>query len=133
MATNAAWVSAFQALTVTGVTRHYDEPPAAVSTADLPAAYLRQPGGDLPGLTISCKSSNKTRSIEYVLLVEPVGQGTQSQNFGALAALMDALETALDALTVSNFIEYDIEAGALVDVAGIQYWSIVANVRGRDV
>ena len=39
--TMVQWVDAFQALTVSGVTRHYDNPPLSLNTADLPADYLR--------------------------------------------------------------------------------------------
>jgi hypothetical protein len=133
MATNSTWYTAFAALSVSGVKRHYDEPPQAISTADLPALYIQAPGGSMPGWTVSCRASNKTRSITVVILVEPVGQGTNKQTFAASPALADALETALDALTVTNFIEYDLTIGAGVEIAGIVYWAIVATVRGRDL
>jgi hypothetical protein len=89
--------------------------------------------GEMPGWTVSCTASNKTRTAQVIIVTEPVAQGTNSQNFSALPALMDAVETALDALTVYNFIEYDMAAGATVEIAGIVYWAIVTNVRGRDV
>ena len=133
MATNAAWVTALTGMTITGTTRRYTYPPESVETADLPAWFVQLPGGEMPGWTVSCTNRNKTRSAQVIIVTEPVAQGTNSQNFGALPALMDALENALDALTVYNFMQYDLSAAATVEIAGIVYWAIVANVRGRDV
>ena len=138
MATNAAFLAAIQAMTVTGVTRHYDQPPLSLNTADLPAAFPLMPGGALGGRTVTCIAKDKARSIDFVVCLEAVGQGTQTQNYGLLAAAMDNLETALDALgvpgggSVANFIEYDIEA-QIFAVAEQAYWAIVAQVTARDV
>lgn len=133
MATNAAWVTALGAMTVTGVTRHYANPPQAVSTADLPVYFPMAPGGGMPAMVLSCKANNKVRRAQVVILVEPVGQATNAINFGKLAALMDALETSLDALTTANLIEYDMQAGVVVNVAGTDYWAISASVTGREI
>ncbi len=138
MATNAAFLTAIQAMTVTGVSRHYEEPPRKLSTADLPAAFPLMPSGALGEKSLSCYDTNKTRSIGYVVAIEPVGQGTQAENYGQLAAVMDNMETAFDALeksqggTLANFIEYEI-AAEIFAVAGIDYWSIVATISARDV
>ena len=138
MATNAVFVAAMQALAITGVTRHYDEPPGSVQTADLPCAFPHMPQGGLGEKSLSCWDSNKVRSMDFVILIEPVGQGTQAQNYGAIAALMDNLEAKLDDLelsqggTLANFLEYDIGA-QIVTLGQNDYWGIVANVRARDV
>ncbi len=138
MATNAAFLAAIQALTVTGVTRHYDEPPRRLATADLPAAFPLMPSGAIGEKSLSCYDTNKTRSIGYVVCLEAVGQGTQAQNYGLLAAAMDNMETAFDGLeksqggTLANFIEYDM-AAEIFPVAGNDYWAIVATVSARDV
>jgi len=138
VATNAAFLAAIQALIVSGVTTHFDEPPRALSTAQLPAAFPLMPSGAMGEKVLSCWSQNKTRSIGFVIAIEAVGQGTQPQNYARLAALMDNLETALDGLeksqggTLANFIEYDI-AAEIFEVAGNDYWSVVATVSARDV
>ncbi len=96
------------------------------------------PSGALGEKSLSCYDTNKTRSIGYVVAIEPVGQGTQAENYGQLAAVMDNMETAFDALeksqggTLANFIEYEI-AAEIFAVAGIDYWSIVATISARDV
>jgi hypothetical protein len=76
-------------------------------------------------------SLSKTRGIGFVICVEPVGQETQAVNYGKLAALMDNLETVLDAMTIANFIEYEITTTTEFAVAGTNYWSIVAEISAR--
>lgn len=132
MATNAAFLAAIQAISVTGVAHHYDYPPLSLNTGDLPAAFPLMPSGAMGEWITSCIATNKTRAIAFVVCVEPVGQDLQPMNYAKLAALMDNLETALDALTVSNFIEYEISTTAEFDVAGINYWAIVANISSRE-
>lgn len=138
MATNAVFIAAIQALTVTGVTRHYDEPPTSLNTADLPAAFPLMPSGALGEKSLSCWASNKTRSMGYVVAIEPVGQDTQASNYGKLAAVMDNMEAAFDGLeksqggSLANFIEYEM-AAEIFEVSGKAYWAIVATVNARDV
>lgn len=138
MATNAAFLAAIQGLTITGVTRHYDEPPRSLHTADLPAAFPLMPSGALGEKSLSCYDTNKTRSIGFVVAIEPTGQDTQAANYGKLAAVMDNMETAFDGLeksqggTLANFIEYEM-AAEIFPVAGNDYWAIVATVQARDV
>jgi hypothetical protein len=44
---------------------------------------------------------------------------------------MDNLETALDALTIANFIEYEITTTAELAVAGGTFWAIVVEISAR--
>jgi hypothetical protein len=128
----ASFVSAMQGISgITGVTRFYDEPPASLSTADLPAAFPLMPSGVLGERVTSCVDDSKTRLMDYVICVEAAGQGTQAQNYAALAAIMDSLEDKLDALTTANFTDYEIAANTTFAVADIPYWSIVASVSMR--
>jgi len=134
MATNAAFVAAMQAMTVTGVTRHYDEPPASVNTADFPIAFPAMPSGERGELITSCASNSKVRTMGYVIITEATGQSTQATKYGALAALMDNLETAMDALTIpaggtlGNFIEYTVETTGNYPLGDNDFWAIVAEV-----
>lgn len=140
MATNKAFLDAVQGLTPQGVSRIFSEPPRQVSTAELPAAFPLMPSGGIGEKVLSCWASNKTRSIGYIVLIEAVGQGTQPQNYGQLATLMDHLETALDTLEksqdatdgIANFVEYDI-AAVIYTVGGHDYWAIEATINARDV
>jgi len=131
--TNALFVATMQALTVPGVTRHYDYPPESIKTADLPAAWPMLPNGTAGESSSTCVDGRKSRSMSYWIAVEAVGQNQNAANYGKLAALMDALEASLDAVTIFPFLlEYDITTG--VDaVAGNDYWMIKADANGRTV
>jgi hypothetical protein len=134
MTTNATFIAAIQAMTVTGVTRHYDEVPASVDIATGPCAFPTLPSAERGEMITSCVDMSKTRMIGYVIIVEASGQGTQAQNYGKFAALMDALETALDALTPTtfNFIEYSITTSGNYLIGDSAYWAIIANITERD-
>ncbi len=138
MATVAAFVSAMQGVEVTGVKRHYNEPPASIDISDGPAAFPLLPSGEKGEYVTSCIASSKTRTMQYVVIIEAVGQRTQGEKYGQVAALMDNLETALDALQVSdggtlaNFVEYTTEATADFPIGDSTFWAIVANVSIRD-
>jgi len=134
MTTHATFIAAIQGMTVTGVTVHYDQPPASVDIASGPCAFPTMPSGDRGEMITSCVDMSKMRNIGYVIIVEAGGQGTQAQNYGKLAALMDALETALDALTPTtfNFIEYSITTSGNYSIGGSDYWAIIANITERD-
>lgn len=130
MTTNAAFIAAIQAMTVTGVTKHYDEPPASIGA--LPAAFPGMPGGGRPELIVSCVNNNKRRNIQYIIVVEATGQSRQKEKFGQLAALMDNLETALDALSVGSFIEYDLTTTGNFPIGEAEYWAIIADITVED-
>jgi hypothetical protein len=129
---NAAFIAAAQGLTISGVTRHYDEPPQSVNKSDLPAAYVTLPSGGRGEPTSVCYDSSKTRSIGLVVLVEAMGQGTNPQNYGKLAALMDAMETAIDGADFGTvWLEYEMAVGQ-VAVGENAYWAITADINGRN-
>jgi hypothetical protein len=134
MTTNAAFLASIQAMTVSGVSRHYDEPPASIDIATGPAAFPTMPDSGRGAMVTTCVDMSKVRNIGFVILVDATGQGTQSQNYGKLAALMDALETSLDGLTPGtfNFIEYSITTTGNYSLGGSEYWAIIASITERD-
>ena len=129
----ANFLSAIQSMTVTGVDRHYDEPPASVDISAGECAFPTMPTGDRGDLVFSCIDSGKSRSIGYVIIVDGTEQGTQAQNYAKLATLMDNLETALDALTPGtfNFLDYTITTTGNYPVGNSEYWAIVAEITVR--
>ena len=127
---NATFLTAIQARTVTGVERHYDEPPASVDISAGECAFPTMPDAGRGEQVSTCIEQSKVRNIGYVIIVEAGGQGTQAQNYAKLAALMDNLETALDALAPGtvNFIEYEISTTGNYPVGKSDYWAIVATI-----
>lgn len=130
--TNAAFLAAIQAMTVSGVSRHYDEPPASVDLSDGYAAFPLMPDSARGEQFSTCINNSRTRAITFVVLVEATGQATQAENYGKIAAVMDNLETALDALTIANFIEYDITTSGNYPLGGQEYWAVIATITARD-
>lgn len=128
--TNAAFLAAIQGMTVTGVTRHYDEPPKALSTADLPAAFPLWPGATLNDMVTTCINDGKTRSIGFVICVEASGQGTHAQNYDQFAALMDNLEAAMHTALndTANFYTYEMSTVPGYAVGENTYWAIAALI-----
>lgn len=132
MPTNTAWVAAFQTLSVNGV-KTLRTPPLSLGTADLPALWPELPEVALGRLLVSCTNENKTRRMFLHLAVEPLGQNTQKGNYERVIAYMDALETALGALTVMNFIDYSVAMVADILVAKTVYWGLRVEVTGQNV
>lgn len=132
MSTNATFIAALQGMTIAGVARHYDYPPTALNTADLPAAFPILPGGSRVQPVSTCIVDAKVRTMQYGIAVEPVAQNLQANNYALFAALMDNLETALDALDIGMvFTEYVIEV-VQSPIAGVDHWLILATITGRN-
>ena len=71
----------------------------------------------------------KDRTCDLIVLLEPIGQGTQESNFDAAVAMMDNVETALDTLyTEGKYVfTYDIAAG--IELLGeVQHWQVIASL-----
>ena len=130
MLSNANFLAAIQGMTITGVTRHYDNPPLSLNTADLPAAFPLWPGADMLDLPFSCLDTGRTRTIGFVVCIEPSGQGTSALTYARFAALMDNLETAINtAFTTSvNFYTYSMSTLPNYPVGDNDYWSILVTI-----
>ncbi len=131
MTTNAAWLAAIQAMTVTGVTRRYTYPPTSLATSDLPASWPNAFDIGRVSNVSTCVDLNKTRTCTYQIAIEPPPQNTQSANYEAAIALLDNLETALDALTIMEYVDYQI-ALSIITVGGQDYWGLEATLTGSN-
>jgi len=132
MPTNAQWIAAFQPLTVSGVARYYDYPPESVDLADGPVAFPVLPGAERGTPVSTCIDQSKARHTTYVIIVDAVSHGDNAQNYAKLAALMDALETALDGMTIANYIDYRITTRGDYMLGGAAHWAVIADVTARD-
>jgi len=135
LVSNAAFLAAIQAMTVTGVDRHYDFPPGSVDLSKGYAAFPLMPSSVMGERVSTCINQSKTRSIGYVVIVEATGQGTQEQNYDKLAAAMDNLEAALDALTPAtiNFLDYEMTTTGDYLIGSSAYWAVVATITAREL
>lgn len=132
MTTFNQWVTAFRspALTVAGVTRYYDNPPDSLNTADLPAAWPFLFTGTNGDFMYSCSALNQAFTMTYDIVTEPVAQSNIGPNYQLIVDIADAALTALQAMTVMNFITFDM-AIMTITIAGINYWGLRCNVTGQ--
>lgn len=133
--TVTAFYGALAGLTVTGVTRAYGFEPNGLSTADLPALWVRLPNSGLAidsAFASADNDTSKTRTAEMVVAIEAAGQETSSANTTAVLTMIDNMETALDTwdATMPGYVDYDITSGE-VTVGGVPYWALIANVTTR--
>jgi hypothetical protein len=122
-------VTLLSGLTVAGVTRKYTYTPRALATADLPASFVQLPAGRYTPM-FTCKNLSVVRTLRYVIAVEASGQGTEPQNYDLTVDLLDALTTAIHAVTNAQWggiMSYALEARGL-PIGGSYYWSIIATV-----
>ena len=131
--TYTAYVAALMDISVTGVTRVFDNPPASLGTADLPAMWPGLPRGEEPMVTFQANGGWPELYCDMIIAIEPVAQNTQAANFTAMLTAIDNLSSALRAATNVGRagLRWSITANAQVDVAGTPYWAVIATVEGR--
>lgn len=131
MTTYAGFVSGLAGLGVSGVATALSYPPAALNTADLPVMWVQLPRGESGALTFQANDGWPTLRADVVIAVEAVGQEQQAGNAAAAMALMDALAMALGSADICRGpLSWAIRQG-IVEVAGISYWAVIAQVEGR--
>jgi hypothetical protein len=130
--TFAAFTAALAGLTVTGVTRQFANPPASISTADLPALWPGLPSGNEPVMTFQTPGGFPALRCDLIAALEPVGQNTQAANYTATIAMMDNLSTALRGTQIGRGpMTWTITANVQINVAGTAYWAVIATVEIR--
>jgi hypothetical protein len=130
--TYAAFVDGLEALTVSGVTRVFQGPPAALNTADLPAMWCQAPRGEEGAMTFLPGTGGwPSLVVDLLIATEPVGQSIQASNFALQVQLLDALATALRGADIGRApLSWSIRA-VQITVAGNAYWGVSATVTGR--
>jgi hypothetical protein len=122
----ATFVGALMDVSVSGVTRVHDEPPASVSTVDLPISYPRLPEQTNEVISLGFMEGLPTMRCEVVFLIEPLMQNTNAANFAAMVALIDSINTAFAASRIGiDSWEIRQETATLGDTP---YWALIASV-----
>lgn len=133
MTTILQWVDAFRSpsLTVTGVVRYYDAPPESADMSDGPIAYPWLFTFDNGDFQFSCSQLNEVFTMTYEVVTNAVAQSDLETNYDEVITMADNLRTALDAMTIKNFISYTL---SIINrpIAGTTYWAIRADVTGSD-
>ncbi len=126
-----SFVTALSGLTVSGVARAYTYPPLQISTADLPASFVRPPSVDHAPLS-TCDDISDEITCQLVVAIEPTGQSIQPTNYASMLTIADALNaalktgyTSLGALVTWTIAAQDREP---VIIGGTPYWGVTATV-----
>jgi hypothetical protein len=130
-----AFIAELSAIAVVGVRQAYAAPPERLATANLPALYPRIPTALTAQATVLAQGSlvPPSLTVELVVVVEPVGQGTAPTNFARTVTLIDALHAALGGLLENS---ETIDSWSVVltaeQVGADAYWLLVATVNGSE-
>ena len=126
--TLTAFVDAVEALTITGVVKTLQGPPASLKTAQLPTAWVQSATKVGAPATRGNSGGWPTLRCELVVAVESTVQGMQDDNFVAVVAMADVICAALNTATLAKvMVSYEVKT-AIVDVAGEAYWAVVATI-----
>ncbi|MCO5189352.1 MAG: hypothetical protein M9928_21725 [Anaerolineae bacterium] len=139
MTTPSAWITTWQTLAVAGVsTKSY--PPLSLTNVRLPAVFpvnwsvnrVLSGGDDIAIGGCAADDYAVEYAVTMYLPTEAVSQSNQETNYTALGAIVDAFKASLDAVDVVAAIEYTLDVGATVEVAGSLYWGVIAEIKGRN-
>jgi len=125
------FVDTLEAVTVTGVERHFTQgPPTDLSTAMLPAKWIMNLQ-DTEGPVVFGEQGGMQSSIsaDIYIAVGPTVQNTQGANFDNAVDLMDNLKTALRAEGLCSYkskLTFNTRLTVMA-VAGIDYWMIICT------
>ena len=124
-------------LSITGIVRAFDAPPASVETADLPCSFPRAVEGTEGPMTVQTAGGWPEFTGELVMLVEPYGQNTVPKNHSTVVDLADNFSTAIRAITPSSSkplgkgaLNWTLTLSSNEVVGERQYWALIARVEG---
>lgn len=137
--TYANFVDALRDMTVTGIARKYESPPAGtIATADLPASFPMLPSGEETPLTLSGEGRHlmPLMRCEMWYLFSPVAQGQANPNYEDTLGMMDHVAAALRSLDVGKTrpnwtIEVAIYDASADATRPAPYWAVRAVIETR--
>ena len=130
IATYSQFVDAIQALSVTGVSRKYGEPPRKFNTADLPCSFVMFPSGDNVPLSFEGGRQFRGRSADFVIVYASTAI-TADAPFTDTVTMMDNVEAALESLSVGQSgPTWTARSQLYSESADRLYWAIIATIKG---
>ena len=124
-------------LSITGIVRALDAPPASVETADLPCSFPRAVEGTEGPMTVQTAGGWPEFTGELVMLVETVGQNTVPENHSTVVDLADNFSAAIRAIAPSSSkplgkgaLNWSLTLSSNEIVGERQYWALIARVEG---
>jgi hypothetical protein len=125
-------------LTIAGIQRKFDGPPAGVETADLPCSFPRAAEGEEGPLTVQSSGGWPTFRGSLVIILEPIAQDTSPANHAKVLDMADNISAALRGVTPSSSlplgrgpINWTTTLTANEIVGERQYWALITTVEGH--
>ncbi len=125
--TVATFAANLLAMSVTGITRTYSNPPQQLNAVDLPVLYPRVPESSNGAITFGSQAGLDTVRIELVAVVQPYFVDTNAANFTTAKTVIDNLVAALKAEAIAN---NQIDSWEIRNETTEEYWAVVATVEG---
>lgn len=125
------------ALDVAGVLQKFEQPPASVETADMPASFPRALISDDIPLTFDVSGGWPGLRGELVIVIEPVGQSTTPENHAACVGIIDGINSALRAKTATGHglgrapLNWNVRLTPQLIIGDRQVWAVIATVEGK--
>ena len=134
MASIETFVEEVGQLVISGVTRQYIYPPLQISTADLPASFVRPPRTAHAQLA-TCDEVGDVFTVQLVIAIEPTGQNVQPSNYAALLTMLDNVNTALKGATFTNLLPASWTLAAQdsqpIILSNAAFWGVIATITAQ--
>jgi len=118
-------------LEVAGVKKRLPVPPMSLSSADLPAQWVQFPQVEAGALTFQQGATWPLMRAELVIAILPVGRERAEVPYAKVLDFMEALSVALQGADVCRGPIFYVLRPDIVNVAGNDYWAVIAEVEGR--
>jgi len=130
------FVDALEAITITGILRQYTQgPPTQTNDPDIPCTFVMAPRIGDRGWVFQNQGGWPELIATHVILVQAAAQNLQPVNFDKSVDFMDAMNTALRALSCGTLgkahIQWTQRMGTIQEVSGVEYWAVLTEVTGR--
>lgn len=130
-ASYAQFIAAVKNLSVSGVSKTHDQPPAVFNRADLPCKFCWFPQGDNAPLSFGGDAHEfRRREVDLIVVYESTAKKADP-TFTETVALMDALETALGNLDAGQSNpSWQIRSQLYSETDDRRYWAVIATIQG---
>lgn len=129
----ADFVHNIAAMGVAGVVKDFGlEPPMSLKTAQLPAKFIGDIGGDRSPFTFCFGDGSGMMTVQLIIAIEPVVQGQPEHNREMTIAMIDNLVHAVgQADLATSKTELSVRQAVARTVAGETYWAVAAELTAR--
>lgn len=132
--TMTAFIAALASLPVDDIRRQYVYPPLQISTADLPASFVRPPMTVYEPISV-CDDTSYTYTCQLVIAIEPTGQNIQPANYEAMVVMIDNANEAFNAnwRDLGALVTWQVNAQDRepIIIGQTPYWGVTVTVQSR--